>query len=82
MLNKPFDDIDKNDIDALIAEQVSEAKQLEYKKELPGGTEREKVEFLSDVCSFANASGGHIIYGLGDKKDTEGKNTGIPEYVG
>ncbi|MHC4282739.1 MAG: AlbA family DNA-binding domain-containing protein [Planctomycetota bacterium] len=82
MLNKPFDDIEKDIIDALIAEQVSETKQLEYKKELPSGTEKEKVEFLSDVCSFANASGGHIIYGLGDKKDTDGKNTGIPEYVG
>jgi hypothetical protein len=43
MLNKPFDDIEKDIIDALIAEQVSETKQLEYKKELPSGTEKEKV---------------------------------------
>lgn len=82
MFNKTFDDINKSNIDALIAEQVSESKQLEYKKELPGGIEKEKVEFLCDICSFANATGGHIIYGLGDKKDAAGKNTGIPEYVG
>ena len=82
MFDKPFDQIDKGDIDALIAEQVSETKQLEYKKELPGGIDKEKVEFLCDVSSFANASGGHIIYGLGDKKDAAGKNNGIPEYVG
>jgi hypothetical protein len=82
MINKSFDEIVKNDIDVLIDDQVSEIKQLEYKKELSGGTDKEKAEFLSDVSSFANASGGHIIYGLGDKKDTVGKKTGTPEYVG
>lgn len=82
MIDKLFDEIGKSDIDTLINDQVSEIKQLEYKKELPGGTNKEKMEFLSDVSSFANASGGHIVYGLGDKKDAKGKNTGTPEYVG
>jgi len=82
MFNKPFEEIDKSDIEALIRDEVPEGKELEYKRELPGQTEKEKMEFLSDVCSVANASGGHIIYGMSDKKDAKGKNTGIPEYAG
>jgi hypothetical protein len=82
MLDGPFDEIQKAHIDALIANEVIEHKQLDYKRDLPGGTDQEKIEFLADVSSFANASGGHIIYGLGEKKDESGKNTGTPEYVG
>jgi predicted HTH transcriptional regulator len=82
MLDKPFDAIQKSDVDFLIENQIIEHKQLDYKRDLPGGRDSEKIEFLADVSSFANASGGHIIYGLGEKKDEAGKNTGIPEYVG
>lgn len=82
MLNKPFDDIDKSDIDALIADEVVEGKQLDYKEKLPGETPKEKTAFVEDVCSLANASGGYIIYGLRDKRDSKGKKTGTPEYLG
>jgi hypothetical protein len=82
MLNKSFDGIQKSDIDALITNEETENKQLEYKRDLPGGTDQEKIEFLADISSFANASGGHIIYGLGEKKNESGQNTGTPEYAG
>jgi len=82
MLNKPFDDIDKSDIDVLIADEVVEGKQLDYKENLPGDTAKEKTSFVEDICSFANASGGYMIYGLRDKRDSKGKKTGTPEYSG
>ncbi|HTV48310.1 MAG TPA: ATP-binding protein [Phycisphaerae bacterium] len=40
-----------------------------------------KKEFLADVSSFANASGGDIIYGIKEAVDTNGKKTGEPEEV-
>ena len=82
MLNRPFDEISKADIELLIENEISERKDLEYKRDLPGGRGQDKIEFLADVSSFANCSGGYIIYGLGDKQGDDGKNTGIPKYVG
>ncbi len=81
MIQRPFDAIAKADIDALIANAVSEFKTLEYKRKLPGTSEADKKEFLADVSSFANASGGDIIYGVTAAVDAQGKKTGAPEAV-
>jgi len=81
MLNKPFDEITKDDIEALITHEVAESKTLEYKQQLHGNSDGDKKEFLYDVSSFANASGGDIIYGITEKLDAAGKNTGIPEQA-
>jgi hypothetical protein len=48
------------------------------RSKLPGGLDQDRIEFLSDVASFANASGGDIFYGVVDKRE-DGKPTGIPE---
>ena len=40
-----------------------EGRTLDYKLTLPGNSDEEKREFLADVTSFANASGGDIVYG-------------------
>ena len=81
MIQKPFDNITKADIEALVENRVRESKTLEYKRELPGTNDDAKKEFLADVSSFANASGGDIIYGISEKRDASGKNTGEPEAV-
>jgi hypothetical protein len=80
MLNKRFDLIEKTDIDELISNEEPESRNLDYKQELPGGKDEDKKEFLADVSSFANAAGGHILYGISEKRD-EGKPTGIPEIA-
>jgi len=79
MINKPFDKIGKSNIDALIANEVSEKRTLEYKEKLPGNSDGDKIEFLAAVSSFANASGGDILYGVQEKRNGDGKPTGIPE---
>ena len=81
MINKHFDLIEKADVDALVANAVSESRVLDYKEALPGGTDADKREFLADVSSFANASGGDLIYGVREQRDSDGKQTGIPESV-
>jgi predicted HTH transcriptional regulator len=79
MINKSFDLIDKSDIDALIVNEAAENRALEYKENLPGGTNDDKKEFLADVSAFANAAGGDILFGISEKRDANGKTTGIPE---
>jgi hypothetical protein len=81
MIPKSFEAISKADIDALVANAVPEVKTIEYKEGLPGNTDTDKKEFLKDASSFANASGGDIIYGMQEKRDAAGKPTGIPEVA-
>jgi hypothetical protein len=79
MIPRNFDAITKADIEALVANAVAEGRAIEYKQQLPGGTDDDKKEFFADVSSFANAAGGDLIFGVADKRDGNGKSTGIPE---
>jgi len=79
MIDKRYDQITIEDINALITNKVPESRTLDYKEQLPGKRDSDKKEFLADISSFANASGGYIIYGVSEKRDSERKTTGIPE---
>jgi hypothetical protein len=79
MIGKSIDTIAVEDIKSLVANQVAENRTLEYKEQLPGNSDEEKKEFLADISSFANASGGDIIYGVSELRDENGKTTGLPE---
>ena len=71
---KAVDEIRESDLQALVDNQVSERKYLEYKQCLPGNLDSDKKEFLADVTSFANAAGGDLIYGVKE-------NDGVAEEV-
>lgn len=79
MINKPFDQIDKVEILNLVSSELREGRTLAYKETLPGGSDTEKTEFMADVSSFANAAGGYILYGIRERRDGDGKPTGVPE---
>ena len=67
--NKPFENIDETDLQAICTGQEREGKTLEYKAVQLGTSDGDKKEFLADVTSFANTSGGHLIFGI---KETGG----------
>lgn len=75
IINKNIEDIVESDLEYLIDNEIIEAKKLEYKRDLPGNSDSEKKEFLADISSFANASGGDIIYGIEEDRST-GKPVG------
>ena len=81
MLPIRFDDIGPTDILNLVADKVSERKILEYKQILKIDKQDDKAEFLADISSFANASGGDIIFGISEARDENGEKTGIPEAI-
>lgn len=76
MINKKFDQITLNDLKELQNNSVSEGKAIEYKRQLPSGRDSDRKEFLADISSFANASGGDLIFGIieenGTPKSVEG----------
>ncbi len=60
----------------LVERKVSERKTIDYKRDLPGGPDQDKKEFLADVSSFANTEGGELIFGVAE-------TSGVPtEIVG
>jgi Putative DNA-binding domain len=71
---RPISSINESDLLELISNQVPEGKTIDYKRELPGPRESDRDEFLADLTSFANTSGGHIVYGVED-------DGGIPTVV-
>jgi hypothetical protein len=79
MIAKPLDRIAKSDIDSLIENEVNERRTIEYKQILPGNRDSDKKEFLADVSSFANTVGGELYFGIVDKRDGNGTQTGIPD---
>jgi hypothetical protein len=79
MIEKGFDEITKDDIVELVTNAVAEGNSIEYKEQLPRGSDDDSREFLADVSSLANASGGDLIFGMRAEKDANGKPTGMPE---
>jgi predicted HTH transcriptional regulator len=75
--NKPLDTLVESDLQSLVDDAVREGKTVEYKGSLPGNSDAEKKEFLADVSSFANAAGGHLIYGMEEEKGVPTKITGL-----
>lgn len=77
--NKPFSLVEENDLLELISRQESEGKSLEFKRDLVGNSDSDKKEFLHDFSSFANASGGFIIYGI---EENQGAASSLPGISG
>lgn len=75
MIPKALKDIEKPDLENLVAWEVAEGSDLDYKLKLP----TDRRDFLVDVSSFANASGGDLVYGVREKRDDNSKNSGLPE---
>jgi len=76
MITKNVNEITEDDLQELIDNSVSEKKTLEYKQSLPDNSDADRKEFLADISSFSNASGGDLIYGI-----TEDRDKGIPKKL-
>lgn len=76
MILKEFKEISLSDLSNLIENGVGEGKTLEYKQRILIDQDNDKKEFLFDVSSFANASGGDLIFGI-----EENRETGLPVNI-
>jgi hypothetical protein len=67
IFSKSAEAVTERDLQSLIDNKKSEQKIIEYKRDLPSGKDSSKTDFLADVSSFANASGGQIVYGMKER---------------
>lgn len=77
MINKRLEQITINDLEQLVNNSVLEGKTIEYKKQLPNSSDSARKEFLADVSSFANASGGDLIFGITEENGSPKSIDGI-----
>jgi len=70
MIAAELNEITEEHLKALIQNRQRESQTLDYKRQLPNADSDGHREFQSDICAFANASGGDLILGL--TEDTEG----------
>lgn len=77
--DKPLDLLEEADIRRLMEDEVPESKVIDYKKHLPGPSDLDKKEFLRDVSSFANASGGHLVYGIAEENGVPAEICGLSD---
>lgn len=70
MINKPLNEITKDDLQWLIDNQIPEDKTTEYKSKLEISNDENKRKLLERITAFANADGGDLIYGI---KEDENK---------
>ncbi len=74
LLGKRFEEIDWATLERARAEKTEESRTLDFKRDLPDLNARDsKREFLEDVCAFANASGGLLLYGADEARDENTK---------
>ena len=78
VLSKPADQINRDDIHALIVSEVPEGEQIEFKESLPAKkqtpdpwmTDKDQIgdfakdKILTEVVAFANAHGGALLLGI------------------
>lgn len=77
-LEKPLESITEADLQSLVTDGIAEGKSIEYKESLPDNTYDSKKEFLADVSSFANATGGHLVFGIREDNGTPVDVCGLP----
>jgi Putative DNA-binding domain len=67
-MHLPLDQVRQRHLQSLIDAKAAETVTIEYKRETYGGNDDARAEFLADVSSFANTSGGDLVIGI-DAKD-------------
>jgi len=68
MLNKPFNEVCFEDIQALKTNGIEEGKSIDYKMEIHLDSSSQRKEFAADITSFANTSGGDLIIGVSEEQ--------------
>lgn len=77
MIRKSLDLVDEAVLAELVANQVSEGRSLEFKRDLPGGADADIKEFLADVTSLTNAQGGDLVFGIAEQDGVASELPGV-----
>lgn len=74
MIERQLKEITEEVLRELISEGASEGKTLEFKRSLSVDEPEGKLKFLRGIASFANASGGDMVFGIVASKEGKAEN--------
>ncbi len=81
MLPTALDAIGEPELQQLVRDGVREGKLLEYKRELSGQADADKVRLLRSITSFSNTLGGDLVLGIDAADGAATSVVGIPAVV-
>jgi len=64
LMHLPLAEINVDILNNLISVATEESKYIEYKRDVYGSSDDDRAEFLADISSLANTSGGDLIIGI------------------
>lgn len=64
IFDKPIEKLELSDILRLIDDEVAEGREIDYKQDFHPRSGDDNKELLYDISSFANASGGYLVFGV------------------
>lgn len=76
LIDVPLSRVQLGDLQALVVEQAREGRRIEF-KQMVEGDDGAKREFLADVSSLANASGGDLVIGIREQNGIAVEVVGI-----
>lgn len=77
LLAKRVQQVTEADLESLVASSIPESQIIDYKQTTVGGGDKDRYEFLADVSSFANSSGGEIIFGIAEANGVPTQISGL-----
>jgi hypothetical protein len=72
LLLQPLEQVDANLLQKLCDDRCPESQSLEFKRDLPGHSDKDKHEICKDVAALANTDGGDLVYGIDEKAGSAG----------
>lgn len=66
-------------IHALVERAVAEGREIDFKRELPGRTDKDRRKLAADLTSFANAAGGWLVFGIEESDGIAAKVTPVAD---
>jgi Putative DNA-binding domain len=79
LMHLPLEQVQRHHLQSLIDRKAADTLTIEYKRETYGGNDDARAEFLADVSSFANTSGGDLVIGIDAK---EGIPVKLTPFIG
>lgn len=81
MLPAAINAIGEADLQQLVQDSAREGKFLEFKRDLPGQADADRVRLLRSITSFSNSLGGDLILGIDAQDGVAANVLGIPDVV-
>ena len=78
---KDIKNFTESDLNEMVRENETESLEIELKREMYGTNHEGKKEMLKDISAMANAYGGHIFIGIGEKNHCADSIVGIPDAM-